>query len=970
MINKKKLLITIIPIFIIGTVLFTKPISKIIEVKSNTYGTPANSSFTDENFYKCVVDAYNKENNTSLGYNVSLTDEQLETITSVKCDGAGKESNERINNTSGLEKLTSITNLDLYANQISSIDLSRNRNLKNLELSFNQLTIIDLSKNTSLTSLHLTNNQLTSIDISKNTSLTFLYLDWNQLTNIDLSNNTLLTVAGLSNNQLTDIDISQNTNLTDLSAVSNQLTSIDISKNTKLRELGLGSNQLANIDLSKNSSIMKLVLDHNQLTDIDVSQNTNLTRLDLGSNLLTSIDINNNTNLTQLHLDSNQLTNIDLSKNIDLTSLGLSSNKLINIDLSQNNNLIYLNLSNNQLTSIDLNKKTNLTQLHLDSNQITSIDLSKNIDLTTLDLGNNKLTNIDLSHNTNLTFLSLSNNELTNINLSYNKNLTFKSIYNQNKKYTIYKNDLSKISEQELINEIRNDTSKTKFTIVYTYIDTDDSEDEYNFDYYITWIEATSDKYIIDENDNYIYTGTDIDNETILQNISLTEYDGVTGNIQNNKYIIKKNDEILKEFDLININSIKYDLSKQYLIGDVADIINNITVANGSIEFSVVKNMFQVKHNDDILQEYGYVNYSSNKYDLSKNYIKVNDADIQSLLSNINCINCNAYAYDGTNNLITGNFADNYTLRIMYNDEILKEYELKYSVSGVSLNTNNLKLNLDTKKTYNLIANITPTNSENKNVTWESSNPSVATVDENGLVTAIGLGEATITVKTEDGEFIDTCNAVVSEITTYTVTFKDGDNTYTSEFEENEDIVFKTDLEKTGYKLVGWKYNNQEYKLTDKLSMPSENIELTAIWELVIPEVKNYESDDNNITGISLKTDINNINLGIDSIYQVKVSKHDGTDKTTGLIGTGDKVKIYLDNELVSEYDVIIKGDVTGTGTSTVSDVAKLYQYLKGKVKMDDCYVKAGNVVDSDSTIKVNDVAKLYQFIKGKINSL
>ena len=32
--------------------------------------------------------------------------------------------------------------------------------------------------------------------------------------------------------------------------------------------------------------------------------------------------------------------------------------------------------------------------------------------------------------------------------------------------------------------------------------------------------------------------------------------------------------------------------------------------------------------------------------------------------------------------------------------------------------------------------------------------------------------------------------------------------------------------------------------------------------------------------------------------------------------------------------------------------------------------VFGGNVVDSDSTIKVNDVAKLYQFIKGKINNL
>ncbi|MBO5183550.1 MAG: hypothetical protein J6B64_04025, partial [Bacilli bacterium] len=183
-------------------------------------------------------------------------------------------------------------------------------------------------------------------------------------------------------------------------------------------------------------------------------------------------------------------------------------------------------------------------------------------------------------------------------------------------------------------------------------------------------------------------------------------------------------------------------------------------------------------------------------------------------------------------------------------------------------------------------------------------------------------------------------------------------------------IIFKSDLEKKGYKLIGWKYNNQNYSLTDKLPMPSNNIELTSIWELVIPEIKNYTTNQENITGISLKTDINNMNLGIDSMYDVKIKKHDGTDKTSGLVSTGDKIKIYLDNELVSEYDVIIKGDVTGTGTSSVSDVAKLYQYMKGKITIDECYIKAGNVVDSDSTIKVNDVAKLYQFIKGKISNL
>ncbi|MBO5183552.1 MAG: leucine-rich repeat domain-containing protein, partial [Bacilli bacterium] len=696
--NKKKILLGLIPVIIIGIILYTKPVIKNITIEANTYKTPANSAFKDENFYKCVVDNYNQQNNTSIGYDVSLTDEQLETITSVKCDGTDKESNERINNTSGLEKLTSITNLELYANQISSINLSKNIILKNLELSFNQLTGIDLSKNTSLTSLYLSNNQLTNIDLSKNTSLRHVSIYWNQLTNIDLSQNTNLTELNLSDNQITDIDLSHNTDLTSLRLRNNKLTNIDLSKNTKLRELGLGQNQLTNIDLSKNSSITNLWLDYNQLTDVDVSQNTNLTKLSLHSNQLTSIDINKNTNLTQLYLDSNQLASVDLSQNTNLTDLSIGSNLLTSIDLSKNTNLIYLELSNNQLTRIDLNKKTNLTHLYLDSNQLasvdlsqntnltklsigsnllTSIDLSKNTNLTELSLGNNQLTNIDLSKNTNLTHLNLSNNELTNINLSNNKNLTFKNISNQHKKYIIYKNDLSKISEQELINEIRNDTSKTNFTIVYTYIDMDDSEDVYNFDYYITWIEAMSDKYIIDENNNYIYTGTDIADRTILQNINLTEYDGITGTIENNKYIIKYNDEVLKEFDLINIFSNKYDLSKQYLIGEIANIINNIIVMNGKAEFNLLKNKIEIKHNDDVLQEFDYINYTSNKYDLNSDYIKVNDNNIESFLNNINCTNCNAYVYDGTNTLTTGEFKDNYKLRIMHNDDIIKEYEIK-----------------------------------------------------------------------------------------------------------------------------------------------------------------------------------------------------------------------------------------------------------------------------------------------------
>ena len=833
MTNKKKLLIAIIPVFIIGIILYTKPVSRIINVESRTYGTPANSAFKDDTFYKYVVMGYNSTvpQYEEVSYDTNLTDEQLARIKEIAFYGSLHE-DEKITDTSGIEKLTS------------------------------------------LKSLAITDTDLLSIDLSNNISLTKVRLYGNNLTNIDVSNNTLIEELDLTNNNLTNIDVSKNNNLKILFISDNNLSNIDVSNNNNLSGFSIRGNNLTSIDISKNVFLKTLYLNGNKLSSIDVTNNTNLTSLTIQYNLLTNIDLTNNDKLSTLYLFGNNFEsdNVVIYKNVDYSFLNLGSTV----------------------------KLPNTITYNFDGYHIMKGD-------------------------------------------SFGPEINDNSInFNKSGQYVV---SASYFHSLPLPNG---------FSIKYTF----------------NVVEAMSDKYIIDENNNYIYTGTDIADRTILQNINLTEYDGITGTIENNKYIIKYNDEVLKEFDLINIFSNKYDLSKNYLIGEIANITNNIIVTNGKAEFNLLKNKVEIKHNDDVLQEFDYVNYTSDKYDLNSDYIKVNDNNIETFLNNINCTNCKAYVYDGINNLTTGEFKNNYKLRIMHNDEVLKEYELKYSVSGVSLNTNDLKLNLEKNKTYNLIANITPTNAENKNVTWESSNPEVATVDENGLVTAKSLGEATITVKTIDGEFIDTCNVVVSEIIIYTVTFKDKDNTYTSEFEEGENIIFKSDLEKKGYKLIGWKYNNQNYSLTDKLPMPSNNIELDAIWELVKPEIKNYTTNQENITGISLKTNVDSLNLGIDSMYDVKIKKHDGTDKTSGLVSTGDKVKIYLDNEPVSEYDVIIKGDVTGTGTSTVSDVAKLYQYMKGKVTMDECYIKAGNVVDSDSTIKVNDVAKLYQFIKGKINNL
>ncbi|MBR2066765.1 MAG: Ig-like domain-containing protein, partial [Solobacterium sp.] len=83
-------------------------------------------------------------------------------------------------------------------------------------------------------------------------------------------------------------------------------------------------------------------------------------------------------------------------------------------------------------------------------------------------------------------------------------------------------------------------------------------------------------------------------------------------------------------------------------------------------------------------------------------------------------------------------------------------------VSNISLNKTNLTL--ITGDGEQLIATITPTNATNKNVTYTSSNPSVAYVDATtGYVTGLQVGTATITATSADGSKKATCAVTVNK---------------------------------------------------------------------------------------------------------------------------------------------------------------------------------------------------------------
>ena len=82
------------------------------------------------------------------------------------------------------------------------------------------------------------------------------------------------------------------------------------------------------------------------------------------------------------------------------------------------------------------------------------------------------------------------------------------------------------------------------------------------------------------------------------------------------------------------------------------------------------------------------------------------------------------------------------------------------AVTGVTVSP--VSLSINEGETSALTVSVQPVNATNKNVNWNSDNPSVASVSQTGVVSGVTGGEAIITVTTEDGGFIASCNITVT----------------------------------------------------------------------------------------------------------------------------------------------------------------------------------------------------------------
>jgi hypothetical protein len=141
-------------------------------------------------------------------------------------------------------------------------------------------------------------------------------------------------------------------------------------------------------------------------------------------------------------------------------------------------------------------------------------------------------------------------------------------------------------------------------------------------------------------------------------------------------------------------------------------------------------------------------------------------------------------------------------------------------VTGVTLNKTSASLFVG--GTEQLVATIAPADATDKAVTWSSADKNVVTVDANGLVAAVGVGETAVTVTTNDGAFKASCDFTVKlDMKSLTITnkeaFKDGlEEQSSASVSVSGDPAFNaTVLANKGYLTVT--SSNQEVATTSKL---------------------------------------------------------------------------------------------------------------------------------------------------------
>ena len=244
-------------------------------------------NFPDENFRDYVAGEWDKD------HDKYFSPSEIAAAKWISCD------NKEISNLKGIEFFTNIWLLECYYNNLTTIDLSHNKNLSYINCHHNQLKELDVSGLPLLKTFYCGHNELPSIDVSKNEQLEDFDCQDNHLDTLNVSQNKELVKLSCGDNNLTELDVSENKKLKELGCYRDNLSNLDLGNQTELEWLSCGGNPLSVLDVSANTKLKDLYVSNTNLTELNVSANKNLEDLYVSNTNLTSLDATNNTALEE-----------------------------------------------------------------------------------------------------------------------------------------------------------------------------------------------------------------------------------------------------------------------------------------------------------------------------------------------------------------------------------------------------------------------------------------------------------------------------------------------------------------------------------------------------------------------------------------------------------------------------------------------------------------------------------------------
>ena len=232
---------------------------------------------------------------------------------------------------------------------------------------------------------------------------------------------------------------------------------------------------------------------------------------------------------------------------------------------------------------------------------------------------------------------------------------------------------------------------------------------------------------------------------------------------------------------------------------------------------------------------------------------------------------------------------------------------------SVVLNLN--EVSLEATETATLVATVLPELTTDKSVEWSSSDESVAVVDDNGVVTAISVGEAMITATAIDGSGVSaTCQVTV--VPTLAISIELDKTEYNVEEKSDFQLVATVLPEHTTNKEVAWSSSDKWIASVDNNGF----VTVYAVGEVIITATTTDGTNLSATCRINVYSDVNEVS---------------GNNVVVATIGDNIVVKNAPLGDIVNVYDsngALVKS-VTATDGSVVIEapIKGIYLVKVGK---------------------------------------